>query len=108
MKGTPLAIRAALLSIAIDGHFRNPGEALALYRDRSELIHGARTAADEEAFRRTLSVASEALRNYIAIANREAKIRKHKRLLDFLADDKTLADLKQWIEEYGPWVSKSC
>ena len=103
MKGALLAIRAALLSIAIDGHFRNPGEALALYRDRSELVHGARTAADEEAFRRMLSVASEALRNYIAIANREVKIQNHKRLLNFLADDKTLADLKQRIEECGPW-----
>lgn len=102
-KGALLAIRAALLSIAIRGHFRNPGEALALYRERSELVHGARKAADEEDFRRTLSVASEALRNYIAIANREMKIHSHKRLLDFLADGQTLADLKQWTKDYGPW-----
>ena len=103
LKGAAVAIRAALLSIAIDGHFRDPGEAFALYRDRSELVHGARTVADEKAFRRTLSVASEALRNYIAIANREVTVQSHKRLLDSLADDETLADLKKWIEEYGPW-----
>lgn len=102
LKGAAVAIRAALLSIAIDGHFRDPGEAFALYRDRSELVHGARIAADEEAFRRTLSVASEALRNYIAIANREATVQSHKRLLDSVVDDEPLADLKKWIEEYRP------
>ena len=106
MKGAALAIRAALLSIAMDGHFRNPGEALALYRDRSELVHGARTAVQEEAFRRTFSVASEALRNYIAIANRKIEIHNHKRLLDSLTDNETLSDLKQWIEGYSPWGEK--
>ncbi len=103
LKGAAVAIRAALLSIAIDGHFRDPGEAFALYRDRSELVHGARTAADEKAFRQTLSVAFEALRNYIAISNREATTQSHKRLLDSLADDETLADLKGWIEGNRPW-----
>ena len=98
-----MAIRAALLSIAIDGRFSDPGMAFDLYRDRSELVHGARTAADEKAFQRTLSVAEEALQNYIAIANRKIEIRHHKRLLNFLADDETLSGLTQWIEEYGPW-----
>ena len=102
LKGAAVAIRAALLSIAIDGHFKDPGEAFALYRDRSELVHGARTAADEKAFRRTFSVASEALRNYIAIANREVTLRSHRRILDSLADDETLADLRGWIEGYRP------
>ena len=106
MKGAALAIRAALLSIAMEGHFRDPGEALALYRDRSELVHGARTAVHQEAFRRTFSVASEALRNYIAIANREMEIHNHKRLLDSFADNETLSDLKRWIEGYSPWGEK--
>ena len=102
-KGAALAIRAALLSIAVDGRFRDPAETLALYRGRSELVHGARTVADEKAFQRTFSVASEALRNYLTFANRSIGTHNHKRLLDLLAVDQALPDLKQWIEDYKPW-----
>lgn len=103
LKGAILAIRAALLSIAIDGRFRDPGEALALYRDRSELVHGARTTADPRAVRRTLEIASGTLRDYMAIANQELEIQNHKRLLDFIGNDKTLTDLGRWVEEHDPW-----
>lgn len=103
MKGAALAIRAVLLSISINGHFQDPAEALALYRERSELVHGSRTGADAKAFRRTFAVASEALRNYLAFANRNAGTHSHKRLLDSLADGEALAGLKEWIEEYRPW-----
>ena len=101
-KGAALAIRAALLSIARDGHFRDPGEALVLYRDRSELVHGARATADEGLFRRTFSVAADALRNYITVATRDTHIQSHRSLLDALANPEPLADLKLWVEDYRP------
>ena len=101
-KGATLAIRAALLSIAQDGHFRDPGDTLVLYRDRSKLVHGAGAAVGESVFRHTFSVAADALRGYITFANQETQAQRHASLLDALAASERLSDLKLWIERYRP------
>ena len=102
-KGALLAVRNALLSIAVEGHFINPEIAFSLYYLRSQLVHGARTTAEETHFHRTFSLAAEALKNYACVANRDANIRKHSKLLDRIADTQVLDRLKGWVEYYRPW-----
>ena len=102
-KGALLAIRHTLLSIAVEGNFPNPAIALSLYYDRSELVHGARTTADERDYQRAFSIASEALRRYLAIANQHTDVHSHSKLLDLLADPQNLRKLKAWISEFRPW-----
>ena len=102
-KGALLAIRHTLLSIAVEGRFPNPAIALSLYYDRSELVHGARTTADERDYQRAFSIASESLRRYLAIANQHTDVHSHRKLLDLLADPQNLRKLKAWIGEFRPW-----
>ncbi|MCY4114476.1 MAG: hypothetical protein OXG33_11145 [Chloroflexi bacterium] len=102
-KGALLAVRNALLSIAVEGHFINPEIAFSLYYLRSQLVHGARTTAEETHFHQTFSLATEALKNYVYVANGDANIRKHSRLLDGIEDTQVLHRLKEWVEYHRPW-----
>lgn len=102
-KGAILAIRHTLLSIAVKGEFTDPSEALSLYYDRSGLVHGAHTTAEERDYLRAFSLASEALENYVAIANQHKNIKRHSKLLDLLADAESVKMLGAWINRYRPW-----
>ena len=102
-KGALLAIRYTLLSIAVEGHFSNPAITLFLYYQRSELVHGARTDADERDYQRAFSMASESLRRYVTVANEHTDVHRHSKLLDLMADPQSLGKLKVWVEEYKPW-----
>ncbi len=105
-KGAILAIRHTLLSIAVKGEFTDPAEALSLYYDRSGLVHGAHTTAEERDYLRAFSLASEALENYVAIANQHENIKRHSKLLDRIADSQDLEELKAWIKKFRPWGYK--
>jgi len=102
-KGALLAIRYTLLAIAVEGRFSNPAITLFFYYQRSELVHGARTNADEREYQRAFSMASDSLRRYVAIANQNADVHRHNKLLDLIADPQDLEELKAWINEARPW-----
>ena len=93
-KGALLAIRHTLLSIAVKGHFADPTIALSLYYYRSELVHGARTTANERDYLRAFSLASEALQNYVSLANQDTDVHRHSKLLDLIADPQNLGKLE--------------
>lgn len=105
-KGALLAIRHTLLSIAVKGEFADPAAALSLYYDRSELVHGADTTAEERDFLRASSLASDALENYVAIANQHKNIGSHSKLLDVLSDSQFVGTIDAWINRYRPWKYK--
>ena len=102
-KGALLALRSALLSIAVDGHFSDLGIPFSLYLRRSELVHGARTTATESEFEQSFSLASDALRDYVSIASKHTIVYKHGKLLDLVADAQVLRRLKEWVEYHRPW-----